>query len=103
MGAGHAILFDSTFIMGVYSWLETVSDGEEAFEKRKTFSAEISDVRMPKMDGLALLGGSLLIEYPILLELGDEEQSGGGNQEKCNFSDTQQVCTTRRNPLFLWG
>ncbi len=55
------------------------------------------------MDGLALLGGSLLIEYPILLELGDEEQSGGGNQEKCNFSDTQQVCTTRRNPLFLWG
>ena len=38
--------------------IETASDGEEPLEKLKTFSAEIviSDVRMPKMDGLALLG-----------------------------------------------
>ncbi|MCJ7686099.1 MAG: hypothetical protein MUO68_17590 [Desulfobacteraceae bacterium] len=36
----------------------SASDGDEALEKRKTFSAEIviSDVRMPKMDGPALLG-----------------------------------------------
>ena len=42
--------------------IETASDGEKALEKRKTFSAEIviSDVRMPEIDDLTLLGGSLL-------------------------------------------
>ncbi len=45
--------------------IETASDGEEALKKLKTFSAEIviSDVRMPKMDGLALLK-KIRVRYP---------------------------------------
>lgn len=45
--------------------IETASDGEEALEKLKTFSAEIviSDVRMPKMDGLVLLE-EIRVGYP---------------------------------------
>jgi len=33
----------------------------------------------------------------------DEERSRGENQKKSQISGTQQVWTTRRNPLFLWG
>ena len=45
--------------------IETASDGEEALKKFKAFSAEIviSDVRMPRMDGLALLA-EIRVLYP---------------------------------------
>lgn len=45
--------------------IKTASDGEEALKKLETFSAEIvmSDVRMPKMDGLALLK-EIRVRYP---------------------------------------
>lgn len=39
--------------------LETASDGKEALKKLKTFPADIviTDMKMPKMGGLALLNG----------------------------------------------
>lgn len=45
--------------------IETASDGKEALKKLKTFPADIviTDVRMPNMDGLALLG-EIRIRYP---------------------------------------
>jgi DNA-binding NtrC family response regulator len=45
--------------------VKTASDGEEDLKKLKTFSAEIvmSDVRMPRMDGLALLK-EIRVRYP---------------------------------------
>ncbi|MBW2738909.1 MAG: sigma-54-dependent Fis family transcriptional regulator [Deltaproteobacteria bacterium] len=45
--------------------LETASDGKEALKKLKTFSADIviTDVKMPNMDGLALLE-EVRIRYP---------------------------------------
>ncbi|MBW1705376.1 MAG: sigma-54-dependent Fis family transcriptional regulator [Deltaproteobacteria bacterium] len=45
--------------------IETASDGKKALEKLKTFPAEIviTDVKMPKMDGLALLE-EVRIRYP---------------------------------------
>ncbi len=45
--------------------IKTASDGEEALKKLETFSAEIvmSDIRMPKMDGLALLK-EIRVRYP---------------------------------------
>ena len=45
--------------------VKTASDGEEALEKLEAFSAEIviTDARMPKMDGLALLA-EIRVRYP---------------------------------------